>query len=108
MQIPTQMRADHRAGPRAKKKISRACASNAEACAALRATRTQYCAATAGFHTHPKSVRTLATRGGRLIGPFHDICLSWCEKPAITTVNDYFCQSDFAQNPDAPIVAGCG
>ena len=95
-QTPRQTRSDLRAGSPGKKKTCPAGASNAETRAPFRATRTHYCAATAGFHAHPESMCTLATGGGRLIGPFHDLCLNWYEKPAITTVNVCFCQSDSA------------
>ena len=40
------------------------------------AARTQHCAATACFHAHAESVRALAAGGRRLIGAFHDLCLS--------------------------------
>ena len=80
----------------AEKNAARLCASNAETRAPFRATRTQDCATAAGFHAHPKTMRAFAPGGRRLIGPFHDLCLSWCEKPAITTVNECFCQSDSA------------
>jgi hypothetical protein len=108
MQKRTQTRAVPRAGSLAKKKIRPPGVSNAETRAAFRATRTQYRAAAASFHAHPKSVRTLAAGGGGLVGPFHDLCLNVCEKPAITTVNECFCQSDSAQNCVRTIVGGCG
>jgi hypothetical protein len=102
------MRAVLRVGSLAKKKIQQPDASNAETRAPFRATRTQYRATAACFHAHAESVSTLAAGGGRLIGPFHDVCLSSCEKPAITTVNECFCQFDSALNPRRPIVGGCG
>jgi hypothetical protein len=53
-------------------------------------------------------MRALAAGGRRLIGPFHDLCLGSCEKPAITTVNDYFCQSDSWVKTRPRKLGGCG
>jgi hypothetical protein len=50
--------------------------SDCQAMTALGATGIDHCAATAGFHPHEKTVGTLATGDGRLIGTFHDCYLS--------------------------------
>ena len=79
-----------------KTKIFQPRASNAEARAPFRATRTQYCATAASFHANPESMRTLAAGGGRLIGPFHDFCPNRLKSPLLqpltsTSVNPILC-----------------